>query len=272
MPTRDGNNSNNVIDLTTETSTPPAGWPENQAWWSVNAMGGDDIVYGSIHNDSIRGGDGADELYGNNGNDGLYGDAGDDYLNGGNGEDWLDGGIGDDILIGGANDDWLTAGDGNDIIDAGTGDDALIGGAGNDQLFGGSGHDQFYGDAGADVLDGGAGDDRLWGNSGNDQYQYNGQGWDVVNDGVTNTETPRTDSTYDTADRLIVSYTTSELEFFSDGANGLVITSTSDIADNVIDNCVIIENYFAGGHYVVEILQTADGAFYLPDYFPPAVA
>lgn len=158
--------------------------------------------------------------------------------------------------------------DNSDQLDGGTGDDDLFGGAGNHVLFGQSGNDIFFGDAGADILDGGEGDDRLWGNSGNDQYQYNGQGFDVINDGVTNTYSPRTETTSDTEDRLIVSYATSEVAFYLTGTDSLLITSNGDIADGFIDNAVIIENYFAGGHHVIEILQTADGVFNLPDIVP----
>lgn len=34
----------------------------------------------------------------------------------------------------------------------------------------------------------------------------------------------------------------------------------------------LIENYFQGGHSVIDILQTNDGAFNLPALIPPMVA
>lgn len=92
MPSRDGNNLDNVIDLSTEPFSQPADWPEGEAFWSVRALGGNDLVNGSADDDYILGGDGTDELWGNNGDDNLQGDAGDDCLNGGNGEDTLSGG------------------------------------------------------------------------------------------------------------------------------------------------------------------------------------
>lgn len=273
MPTRNGTNNGEIIDLRGETSTPPAGWPEHQAWWSVYAMGGNDTVYGSAHNDWVEGGDGTDTLYGFNGNDMLDGGNGDDLLVAGNGDDSLYGGAGDDDLYGDSGDDWLTGDAGNDYMEGGIGNDTFVGGAGNDIMFGQAGDDVFFADAGADIMDGGAGNDRLWGGAGNDQYQFNGQGIDFINDGVTNTGTPRTDAVFDTADRLIVSYTSSEIEFYNlPGSNDLLITSSNDTADGLIDNGVVIENYFAGGHYVVELLQTADGVYDLTAIFPPLTA
>ncbi|WP_425902902.1 calcium-binding protein [Agrobacterium radiobacter] len=271
MPTRSGTDSANTIDLRYETLTPSAGWPAYQAWWSVYAQGGNDTVYGSAYNDWIDGGSGNDTLRGYNGNDNLYGGAGTDYLYGGYGDDRLSGGADNDYLYGEAGEDWLDGGDGNDRLEGGANNDVLVGGAGTDVLLGGSGDDQIFGDAGADTMNGEAGDDRLWGNSGNDLYLFNGQGWDTINDGVTNGGTARTDTTFDTSDRLIVSYATSDVKFytFTDNKN-LLITSETDANDGMVDNAVIIENYFAGGHYVVEILQTSDGVHYLPDYFPLA--
>lgn len=258
MPTFNGDASNNVMDYSSYSFPPPAGWPENQAWLQLNGLGGNDDLYGSTYNDSLDGGDGDDDLYGNNGNDGLYGGAGIDNLYGGAGEDWLDGGANNDFLDGGANDDWLTGQAGNDWMQGGSGDDALVGGDGNDTMFGQAGIDQFFGDAGTDTLDGGAGDDRLWGGAGNDQYQYNGQGFDYINDGVTNTETPRTDATYDTDDALIVSYTLDDLGYAQDG-NDLLFFSYADFADDsLLSNAVIIQDFFLGGHYVVETLYTSD--------------
>jgi Ca2+-binding RTX toxin-like protein len=272
MPIRNGDASNNNIDLRGEPSTQPADWPENQAWWQVDAKEGNDTVHGSVDNDSIHGGDGIDVLNGYDGNDGLYGDAGDDVLSGGNGEDWLDGGIGDDDLYGGNNDDWLTGQAGDDYMEGGSGNDVLVGGAGADTMFGQAGDDQFFGEDGIDVMDGGAGNDRLWGGAGNDRYQFNGMGFDYVNDGVTPTGAPRTDTVFDTQDRLTVSYATAEVQFFVSGGDDLLITSSNDTADGIIDNAVIIEDYFQGGHFVIDILQTNDGAHNLPALIPPVLA
>jgi hypothetical protein len=273
MPTRNGTINGETIDLRNETSTPPAGWPATQAWWQVYAMGGNDTVHGSAYNDYIEGGDGNDTLNGYNGNDYLSGGAGTDILNGGNGDDSLYGGADVDNLYGGAGNDWLTGDAGNDYMEGGAGNDVFVGGIGNDTMFGQANDDQFFGDAGLDTMDGGAGNDRLWGGSGNDVYQYDGQGIDYVNDGVTNTGSPRTDATFDTGDRLIVSYSDSEIYFESTaGTNNLVITTVADAADGTISNGVIIQDYFLGGHYVIDILQTANGAYSLPDLIPPSLA
>lgn len=257
MPIRNGDENNNNIDLRGEPSTQPADWPENQAWWQVDAKEGNDTVHGTVDNDSIHGGTGDDTLRGNNGNDGLYGDAGDDFLYGGNGEDWIDGGDGVDQLYGDANDDWLTAGAGNDYLDGGAGADTLVGGAGNDRNFGQAGDDVILDGAGADVLDGGAGNDRLWGGAGDDQYQFT-SGIDVINDGVNEAGNPRTDATND-IDVLLVGYSLSDLYIYDNTSNGIVITSVSDLSDGVVNNAVVLDNFYAGGHYVVEYLYTNDG-------------
>lgn len=260
MPTRNGTNNSETIDLRGETSAPPSGWPEHQTWWQIYALGGNDIVHGSAYNDLIEGGDGIDTLYGYDGHDGLYGGAGADILYGGNGDDSLYGGDDADQLYGGAGDDWLTGGAGNDYAEGDAGNDTFVGGAGNDTMFGQAGDDIFFGDAGADILDGGAGSDRLWAGAGNDQYQYNGQGFDYINDGVTNTGAARADTTYDTSDALIVSYTDTDLGYSRVG-DDLWFFSWADYSNNSnVGNAVIVEDFFLGGHNVVEYLVTANGA------------
>lgn len=258
MPTRTGTDAANTIDLRNETSTPPAGWPEHQAWWTVYALGGNDTVYGSAHNDWIEGGAGNDVLRGYNGNDNLEGDAGIDNLYGGNGDDRLEGGADDDNLYGEAGVDWLDGGDGNDWLEGGANNDVLIGGAGIDTMLGGTGDDESFGDAGDDIMLGEAGTDRLWGNSGNDEYWFNGQGFDIINDGVTNGGTARTDSTFDVEDILIVSYADSDLGIEQDG-NDLVFYSLADAADSVLSSAVTIKDFFLGGHFVVEYVFTSNG-------------
>eukprot|EP00903_Cladosiphon_okamuranus_P002542 g2540.t1 len=237
----------------------------------VLVPGGDDTADGSDYNDSIRGGDGNDTIYGNDGHDVLYGDSGIDRLYGDNGEDTLRGGDDKDYLYGGNDDDWLWGDDGNDELYGQSGDDTLVGGNGNDLMSGGTGDDLFFGDAGNDEMHGQAGNDRLWGGAGNDVYVFDGQGLDFINDGVTNTGQARTDATFDTMDRVVVNYATSDLDFYvHTPSNGLIITSKTDTADGVIDNAAVIDNYFSGGHHTVEILQTNDGAYYLTDIFPVA--
>jgi len=153
---------------------------------------GNDVLLGSLFDDTFDGGADADYLIGYLGNDTLIGGAGNDILNGVEGRDVLQGDEGDDYLGGGA------------------GADVLAGGADNDTLYGDSrilqpappwdgttftllpginglietiplvrdvaesdaGSDVLYGEAGNDFLFGGAGDDYLDGGRGNDTYQY----------------------------------------------------------------------------------------------------
>lgn len=74
----------------------------------------DDVLAGSLFNDSIKGFGGNDVVFGNNG---------DDFIDGGDGKDVLSGGIGDDTILGG---------DGNDTIELSAGDDNAFGGTGSD--------------------------------------------------------------------------------------------------------------------------------------------
>ncbi|PIP00584.1 calcium-binding protein [Pleomorphomonas carboxyditropha] len=260
MPTFNGTSGNDTMDYRAYNTPPPPEYTPDMQWLILNGLEGNDTIYGSVYNDAIYGGGGDDVLVGNSGHDYLNGGSGDDLIYGGIGNDSLYGDIGEDHLYGEAGDDWLDGGEGNDYMEGGAGNDVLVGGGGSDFMFGQAGNDQFFGDAGADILDGGAGSDQLWGGSGNDQYQYNGQGFDYINDGVTNTGAARTDNTYDSSDVLIVSYTAADLGYAQDG-NDLWFFSWADYSnDNRVDNAVIIEGFFLGGHYTVEYLVTADGA------------
>lgn len=86
---------------------------------------GQDVIYGTIKNDKLKGSKFADKIYGSLGND------------------WLDGKKGNDILEGGQGNDWLYGGDGNDKLHGGWDNDTLIGGCGSDILVGGEGNDKF---------------------------------------------------------------------------------------------------------------------------------
>lgn len=54
-------------------------------------------IFGSLGNDTLRGGAAADEIFGGHGNDQLFGQGGDDQLFGGPGSDQLDGGDGTNV-------------------------------------------------------------------------------------------------------------------------------------------------------------------------------
>jgi Ca2+-binding RTX toxin-like protein len=66
----------------------------------IDALGGDDLVFGQGGDDFIFGGNGKDELRGDDGNDSLGGGEEDDKLVGGKGSDTLLGGNGSDVLTG----------------------------------------------------------------------------------------------------------------------------------------------------------------------------
>lgn len=83
---------------------------------SYDALGGDDIVYGSSYVDFIHGGAGNDQLFGNGGDDALLGWSGNDTLKGGVGNDLLHGGDGNDVLIGEGGSDALLGGFGDEAV------------------------------------------------------------------------------------------------------------------------------------------------------------
>ena len=93
---------------------------------TIDALGGNDFVSGSLGNDTLFGGAGNDQLRGDNDNDFLYGGLDNDTLLGGAGHDNLFGGAGNDLLkgspgLGGNELDTLTGGSGADTYALGDG-------------------------------------------------------------------------------------------------------------------------------------------------------
>jgi Ca2+-binding RTX toxin-like protein len=89
---------------------------------AINALDGDDLVFGQGGNDIIFGGNGQDELRGDAGDDSLRGNAGDDKLVGGQGRDFLSGGAGGDVLTGYS----FLGVDERDILTGGSGADTFV--------------------------------------------------------------------------------------------------------------------------------------------------
>ncbi len=136
----------------------------------INAMGGNDTVWGRSGDDIIRGGSGNDKLYGDSGDDKICGDDGNDIINGGSGYD---------LLMGDAGNDKINGDSGDDVIYGGNGNDTLQGNSGDDIIYGGDGNNIMAGDSGDDFMYGGSGSDFFWGGSGAD-YMDGGLGWDHV--------------------------------------------------------------------------------------------
>jgi len=93
----------------------------------AGATEGDDIFNagGGNNNDIVDALGGDDTLFGNNGDDILNGGAGDDEIHGGNHSDTLLGGTGDDVLYGDNHDDILVSGGGNDVMYGGQHNDTF---------------------------------------------------------------------------------------------------------------------------------------------------
>jgi len=104
-----------------------------------------EAVSGSLHGDTLRGGEAlGDQFFGNDGADSIDGRGGADSLAGGNGNDSIVGGSSSDTLDGGENDDSLSGGSENDTLLGGGGNDTLDGGSEVDRMTGGTGDDTYY--------------------------------------------------------------------------------------------------------------------------------
>jgi 2',3'-cyclic-nucleotide 2'-phosphodiesterase (5'-nucleotidase family)/endonuclease/exonuclease/phosphatase family metal-dependent hydrolase len=115
--------------------------------------GGDDVLEGTVDDDTILGLDGDDDISGFAGDDEIDGDAGDDVVRGGEGDDELDGDEGEDALYGDAGDDELDGGEGDDLLVGGAGDDEVDGDDGDDLIVAGEGDDELDGGDGTDTAD-----------------------------------------------------------------------------------------------------------------------
>ena len=94
---------------------------------------GDDVIYGSIYNDSaLKGTFGHDKIYASLGHDNVRGYAGHDVMEGGGGNDKLVGNWGYDAIHGGKGLDVINGGGNSDVMAGGTNEDHFI--IGNDSL------------------------------------------------------------------------------------------------------------------------------------------
>ncbi len=110
---------------------------------SINALGGDDTIYGfSYSDDTIDGGDGNDWIWDYHGDNSISGGAGDDTIFGSDGVETIFGGAGDDVIsVGSFGQSQST------LIDGGDGDDQFtVNSQGGAPLMvtGGAGSDTYY--------------------------------------------------------------------------------------------------------------------------------
>lgn len=153
-------------------------------------------LYGSLHDDLLKGNNVANILNGGMADDALFGRGGNDFLYGGEGYDWLEGGLGNDLIDGGSGEDWAAYEEATKgvtvnlgIVGAqntiGAGIDTLVdierlyGSAFSDKLTASANGDGLYGGVGDDLLTGGAGDDVIHGGLGNDKMD-GGAGIDTL--------------------------------------------------------------------------------------------
>ena len=158
------------------------------------SYGGDSLIVGGAHSDSIHDAWGNSFITGDNAMvvmrggrvlklttvalntgsaDEIQAGAGHDHVFGGNGDDFINGGSGADVLVG----DHASYSSGR-----GTPGDVLLiqeGIGGHDTIMGGSGMDLLLGGGGDDWLDSGSGNDSIFAGYGDD-YLYGGRGNDVL--------------------------------------------------------------------------------------------
>ena len=110
----------------------------------------------------------------------IFGTLGDETINGGEGDDTIYGRVGIDTIDGKEGDDTVYGGRGNDLLMGSSGYDILKGGEGDDKLYGNRLNDRT--DPGGE-FEGGKGNDELFGTDGADIYTFNsGDGVDVINE------------------------------------------------------------------------------------------
>ena len=235
---------------------------------------GDDLAFGGLGNDTLRGNEGNDTLYGGEGMDTLTGEAGDDIIYGGDDGDYIRGLNDDDTLYGEG---------GEDTIEGGLGDDKLFGGADNDTLNGGDGQDTLDGGDGADVLSGREGNDTYTGGDDADTFEFDSffTAFDVIEtDRITDFDETEGDTILvrgltDTGVQYIASAFLTEGDLLPD------VDGTNDGSGNGIlvifdgtDTQVIIDfnndNVFSPDNAVVIGDEVADQEIILTGYTPPA--
>lgn len=207
---------------------------------SITVTGQNEVVTGTVNDDSLIGGGYADT---------ITALAGDDVIGGGGGDDIVFGLGGDDTISGGAGNDTLWGGDNNDVVNGGAGGDIIYGEAGVDELSGSTGDDFIYGGDGQDRLDGGSGSDLLHGDAGNDTI-YGGDNGDTIDGGA------GVDTIYGEAGNdYITGGTGADKMRGGDGADTFIVTQasviySSDPTHGVLETDIIYDFSFAEGDRV----------------------
>jgi len=165
---------------------------------------------------------------------------------------------GDDTFLGSPYRDLVQGGAGDDLIYGFGNSDIIVGGTGSDTMYGGAAADNITGGTGIDFLLGEAGNDVLYGGIGDDQYYHNGagDGLDTINDDKNEAATTGNGGG---TDYLFTNYFASDILFLGNVANNnLYITTAADMADNVMDEGIMIEDFYLGGNNTIEWLVTAE--------------
>lgn len=158
---------------------------------TVDAMGGNDVVWGSAFNDVLNGNLGDDIIRGQGGMDQMFGGAGNDQFvvfdagsfvheNAGEGYDVVYF-VGSGTFDIGANvEEARLAVSGTGLL-GNAGDNLLVGNNSGlaSRLVGGGGQDTLWGTAAADTLVGGAGNDTFYSQGGADIFLYDAPGWGI---------------------------------------------------------------------------------------------
>ena len=163
--------------------------PQNTGGAGVDTYTNVDWLWGSEHDDVLKGTADSTLIYGHGGDDVLEGREGVDYLHGDAGDDTLRNGTGEGVLTGDDGEDTVAYDDiaGPVTVDLSregapqsptgaepqtlSGIEDVIGSPFDDRLFGSAGANAIDGGAGADTIDGRGGSDRIGGGAGIDALE-----------------------------------------------------------------------------------------------------
>ncbi|WP_172331326.1 calcium-binding protein [Mangrovicoccus sp. HB161399] len=154
-----------------------AGLDPLEGWNTQTGGPGDDVIEGTLLDETLSGANGDDEIYGDGGDDSIFGGGGDDYLVGGEGRDTINGGLGyDQVSYREFSDEYgmgvdvdLREGWARPVSGSSSGEDVLI----NIEMVRGSMQDDYiYGDGEDNILRGLDGADVLDGRWGSDTVRY----------------------------------------------------------------------------------------------------
>ena len=130
-----------------------------QAVIKIEDIDKDNIFVATVDMRILIGNDEENLMLGSILDDSIDGEGDDDIIYSGDGEDEVHGGSGNDLVVGGLDEDFIKGNRGDDVLNGGLDNDIIVGNEGNDLLFGDIGDDTLEGDEGANTFNCGPGVD-----------------------------------------------------------------------------------------------------------------